>query len=262
MGHCQRHPVNLRGSNNPGNLDINSLERIVPDELESGGATGLATLEYHLARYTFAASHLRGSRLLDIACGVGYGTCYLAEHCSQITVAHGIDISAQAIAYARARYARPPIEYFCEDAMRFSCDQAYETIVSLETVEHMPDAAGFLKRLVRFLEPGGVLIASVPTTPSMDGNPNHLADFTRRSFRRLGHRAGLKEIAAFEQEQPFDAAAVASQKEKRLVRTPASLLQFYARRPWKLVTRVAATLRYGFANHYLTIVWEKPAESR
>jgi SAM-dependent methyltransferase len=242
----------------PAKLDVYSLERIVPDELESGGATGYASLEYHLARYSFAARHLRGTTILDIACGVGYGTHYLVERCSQIILAHGVDISAEAIAYARARYAHSSIEYFCEDAMQFCGAGTYDTVVSLETVEHMSNVAGFVEHLVSLLRPGGVLIASVPTTPSMDGNPNHLADFTERSFRRLGAGAGLREAARLEQQQPFDPAAIASQKEKRLARTPRELARFYGRRPGKLMARLWSTLRYGFANRYLTIVWEKP----
>jgi hypothetical protein len=92
----------------------------------------------------------------------------------------------------------------------------------------------------------------------MDGNPNHLADFTERSFHRLGSGAGLREAARLEQQQPFDPAAIAAQKEKRLARTPRELVRFYGRRPGKLMARLWTTLRYGFANRYLTIVWEKP----
>jgi len=39
-----------------------SLERLVPDRLAAPGATGLATLALHLARYEFAAKHLRPER--------------------------------------------------------------------------------------------------------------------------------------------------------------------------------------------------------
>jgi len=242
----------------PAQVDVNSLERIVPDHLEAGGTTGSATLEYHLERYSFAARHLRGANVLDMACGVGYGTRFLVERCPQIALAHGVDISSAAISYARVRYGHAHIEYFCEDAIRFGDSQAYDTVVSLETVEHMPKPPEFVSHLAGLLRPGGVLIASVPTTPSMDGNPNHLADFTERSFRKLGSFAGLREIASLSQVQPFDPAAIASHREKRLARTRSELLRFYARRPEKLFARAWATLRYGFANRYLTVAWEKP----
>ena len=55
-------------------LDAESLERIVPDELRAGERTGEETLRLSLERYEFAARVLRPGRVLDLACGVGYGT--------------------------------------------------------------------------------------------------------------------------------------------------------------------------------------------
>ena len=85
-------------------LDSDSLERLVPDELASGDTTGLETLDLHLARYVFATRHARPGRLLDIACGVGYGTRLLADRSEAALSALGVDISESAIAYARERY--------------------------------------------------------------------------------------------------------------------------------------------------------------
>jgi 2-polyprenyl-3-methyl-5-hydroxy-6-metoxy-1,4-benzoquinol methylase len=235
-----------------------TLERIVPHDLESNGATGRATYEFHLQRYRFAASHLRGAKVLDIACGVGYGTHFLVESSPQVTHADAVDISDSAIAYAQERYPDPRIHYSCEDAMRFRGLGGYDTIVSLETVEHVPEPAAFVSHLTSLLRPGGVFIASVPTTPSMDGNPHHLTDFTERSFRRLGATLGLCEIACLTQTQTFDPRAVASGREKRLERTPAELLRFYAAHPQKIGLRFWAILRFGFVNKYLTLAWEKP----
>jgi 2-polyprenyl-3-methyl-5-hydroxy-6-metoxy-1,4-benzoquinol methylase len=235
-----------------------TLERIVPHDLESNGATGCATYEFHLQRYRFAASHLCGTTILDIACGVGYGTHFLLESSRQITQLDGVDISDSAIAYARKRYTDRRIHYSCEDATRFRGLGAYHTIVSLETVEHVPQPAAFVSHLSSLLRPGGVLIASVPTTPSMDGNPHHLTDFTEHSFRKLGSTLGLREMACLAQTQIFDPRAVASGREKRLERTPAELLRFYAAHPQKIGLRFWATLRYGFVNKYLTLAWQKP----
>ena len=237
-----------------------TLERIVPLELDKLGATGRATYDLHLQRYVFASRHLRGSTVLDIACGVGYGTRSLIDKCPNLSQAHGVDISASAIAYAQKNYQVPRIQYFCEDANRFRGLGVYDTIVSLETVEHVSKPQVFLAHLTGLLRPGGVLIASVPTTPSMDGNPHHRTDFTEKSIRRLGSSVGLREIAALTQTQHFDIRAVTSGSERRLERTRADLLRFYATRPQKLVLRAWASLRYGFVNRYITIAWEKPSE--
>ena len=56
------------------NPNASGLERLVPEYVQTGEVTGSETLKLHLARYKFAASYVRPGRLLDIACGSGYGT--------------------------------------------------------------------------------------------------------------------------------------------------------------------------------------------
>jgi cyclopropane fatty-acyl-phospholipid synthase-like methyltransferase len=236
-------------------LDPSSLERIVPDQLADGDVTGVATLDLHMARYRFAAGHLVPGTLLDIACGVGYGTHFLVSACPKVRQATGVDLSDAAIDYASSRYADPRIRWKAEDAMCFHHPEGFNNIVSLETIEHLPHPEAFFRRIAGMLRPGGMLVASVPSTPSMDGNPHHLADFSERSFRRLARGLPLREVAAFRQEQPFLAAHVITGQEKRSSRSFGDLLSFYLAHPGKLTRRVAVTARYGFVNRYLTIAW-------
>jgi SAM-dependent methyltransferase len=245
-------------------LDCSSLERIIPDQLADDGTTGVATLDLHLERYEFAASHLRSGTLLDMACGVGYGTSYLISNCPQIREAIGVDLSQDAIDYASARYNDKRIQWIVADATAFRPDDfadksGFDNIVSLETIEHLPHPEPFFQHLADLLRPGGILVASVPTTPSMDGNPHHLTDFTEHSFRRMARGLPLQEVAAFGQEQPFSATQVLAGKEKRLSRDHRGLLKFYWQNPGKLVTRAVSTVRWGFVNRYSTIVWKRDA---
>ena len=55
-------------------LDADSLERLVPERLSPEDLAGQETLRLHVERYAFAAEHALPGRLLDLACGVGYGT--------------------------------------------------------------------------------------------------------------------------------------------------------------------------------------------
>jgi 2-polyprenyl-3-methyl-5-hydroxy-6-metoxy-1,4-benzoquinol methylase len=243
-------------------LDSSSLERIVPDELSGEGTTGVATLDLHLERYQFAARHLVPGTLLDMACGVGYGTSLLASTCPDIRRAVGVDLSEDAIVYASTRYTDARIRWIAADATTFQPDgvigeTGFDNIVSLETIEHLPHPEAFFRHLLELLRPGGMLIASVPTTPSMDGNPHHLTDFTEASFRRMARDLPLKEVGAFRQEQPFSAAHILAEKEKRLSRSHRGLVTFYAQHPAKLVTRAVSTVRYGFVNRYLTVAWQR-----
>ena len=164
--------------------EASTIERIVPESVSPGDATGQATLEFHLQRYRFAATHLRPGRLLDIACGVGYGTRLLAVEGDGVTEAVGVDVAEDAIDHASRHYALPTVRFLQHDAMTFHDESGFHSIVSLETFEHIRDPDALLARLGGLLLPGGVIIASVPTTPSVDVNPYHLGDFTERSFSR------------------------------------------------------------------------------
>lgn len=238
-------------------LQSDSLERVVPNEVETGDVTGEETLALHLQRYEFAAGLARPGRLLDISCGVGYGTRLLVKTNPQITEAVGVDISAAAIDYARAHYQSDRIEYVEADATQFTSEMKFDTIVSLETVEHLPEPVEFIQRLVGLLNPGGVLISSVPTTPSVDANPHHLHDFTERSFRKIFLRHGMTERDCFRQIQPFQLMPLLTKKETRANGLRRNLLWYYVTHPLSAFRRLSATVRYGFQNRYITIAWQK-----
>src|SRR5262245_48361934 len=229
----------------------------MPDRLAETGATGRATLALHLERYEFAAKHLQPGRVLDLACGVGYGSRLLAERSGQPVL--GVDLSREAIDYARIRYGGPGIEFRAADAMTFTDAEGFASIVSLETVEHLPEPGRFLARVAGLLRPGGSFVASVPTTPSTDVHPHHLHDFTERSFRAAVSVHGLVELDCFRQVQRVPLGAVLGRSEARMSDLREHLLAWYLRHPRALVRRLAATLRHGFANHYVTVAWRKPA---
>jgi SAM-dependent methyltransferase len=238
-------------------LDADSLERIVPDELRPGDTTGEETLRLSTERYEFAARVMRPGRLLDIACGVGYGTRILTDRKAE-TDALGVDLSQGAIAYAKRSYANERTRYLAADAMRFHDADGFDTIVSIETIEHLRDPAGFVERLLSMLRPGGIVVGSVPTTPSVDANPHHLHDFTERSFRRLFSQHGLVEVDSLRQDQPFDLLSVLTRSEARMKGVRRNLTAYYLAHPRALARRALATLRHGFRNRYLTVAWRAP----
>lgn len=238
-------------------LNFDSLERLVPDHLSPGDVTGRETLELHLERYRFAARHAQAGRLLDIACGVGYGTRLLRDENQQTRLALGVDLCEESVAYARQRYGRDGVEFRVGDAMQFEDPEGFDTVVSLETVEHLPDPAKLIDNLVSLLRPNGVLVASVPTTPSADVNPHHLHDFTERSFRRLVAPQPLEERACLRQVHPFGVTRILRRSEARLAELRPNLLRYYATHPGAALRRLASTMRSGFANCYITIAWQR-----
>jgi 2-polyprenyl-3-methyl-5-hydroxy-6-metoxy-1,4-benzoquinol methylase len=248
--------------------DFQTLERIYPEQVDTTDRLERESLELHLERYRFAAAQLRGARVLDIACGAGYGTALLAEASPRGLSGDtanpparqfvGVDIDADAIAYARKQYERPDVQYVATDAMTFRSDAPFDTVVSLETIEHLPDPEGFLDNLLGLVTPGATIIASVPTTPSVDANPNHVHDFTERSFARMFEARGFTRGPVFRQVQPFSPRGVAkSHGHGRLHNVRPNLPRYYLTHPAAVAKRVWSTLRFGFTNRYLTAIWRR-----
>ena len=237
-------------------IDASSLERIVPEELTAGESTGHETLHLHVERYQFASLNLIPGCVLDIACGVGYGTDILARR-EVISEALGVDISPSAVHYANSRYASERVSYICADAVEYPSGRQFNNVVSLETIEHMDDPQKFFATLVDLLAPGGRLIASVPVTPSVDANPHHKTNFSIRSFRNMGAQYSLEYVCSLEQIQPFNPVAIATRREVRTTNLRRNLLLFYLRHPSHFGLRLWSTLKDGFVNKYITVVWHR-----
>ena len=240
-------------------LDVDALERLVPDAVREDNATGAESLRLSMERYEFAARYVNGDRVLDIACGSGYGTRLLAEKSdSPGRVVTGVDLSEAAVAYATERYGNQQTRFIASDGMGFAEPEGFDLVVSIETIEHVPDARGFIGRLISFVRPGGLLVVSVPVTPSVDGNPHHLHDFSPRSFRAPFLQNGLLEVDSLEQVQPFEMFAVLTRSEARMKDVRPNLPGYYLRNPGAFARRCWSTLRHGLVNKYLTVVWRAP----
>jgi len=129
-------------------------ERFVP------GVRGEIWVE-HWHRYHFAARFAAGQRVVDAACGEGYGSALLAATAASVV---GADISPDAIAHARAAYAGIANLSFVEaPCTRLPLgDASADLFVSFETVEHIREQEAFLDEIARVLAPNGLLLLSCP----------------------------------------------------------------------------------------------------
>lgn len=235
-----------------------SLERINPDTLAAGESTGYETLQLHLDRYQYAARFLKKGACADIACGTGYGSFLLAtQYAHLVDRIMAVDIDAPSIEWARSRYSHPSIEYIQSDALAFKSSRLLQNIISLETIEHLPDPKTFIHHMNKQLSAGGRFIASVPITPSMDANPYHLNDFTRKSFLAIFSEAGFTLIDSFVQVQPYKLFSVLSKKEERSTDLRKGIFSYYLTHPAKFFLRISSLLMDGFKNKYLVAVFEK-----
>ena len=125
-------------------MQDNTLERIIPDQLGQDTFDRI-TLQLHTERYQFATRHARPGLILDIACGTGYGAYQILQS-DKFRDSHirAVDIAPETIEYARKRYGHPRIDFICADALNYSDTSLYDSIVSLETIEHLYDPKSFI----------------------------------------------------------------------------------------------------------------------
>ena len=163
-----------------------TAERILP-----GTSTWDECYFEHAQRYQFFADYCKKKRVIDAACGVGYGSHLIAE--SGAVSVTGLDISPEAIRTARKEFAHPNVTFLEADLTSFSPDGAqFDVALSFETIEHLPRPAELVTAVKRLLRPGGHFICSSPNLLTHSGhptqptsNPHHLSETTFDEFRAL-----------------------------------------------------------------------------
>lgn len=176
-------------------------ERVIPDKMEP---TNQLLIE-HVARYQLATAFVEG-RVLDFACGSGFGTHMLAKSCKgKIDSIIGVDINPDALAYAQYRYYHPLSKFIQGDVTDPKLpDQLgqFDWVLSFETIEHIREEKQFLSNIYQLLKPGGSLILSTPfgegrNKPS--GEPFHVHQFTVDEFKHLFDGFDYQSVEFFNQ---------------------------------------------------------------
>lgn len=163
-------------------------ERVVPDQMADDLASQ-RILEIHLRRYQTAADYVSGKRVLDIACGAGYGS-WMLRGAGAIAVV-GVDLSPETVQYAQQNYQIPGVEFVCANAEQFESSEHFDVVVSFETLEHLHHPKKFLERIRNLLVPGGNLLLSVPLGETRHFDPYHLHAFSQEDVFALLEQTGF-----------------------------------------------------------------------
>lgn len=148
-------------------------ERFIPSE------KGRIRLE-HYHRYAAVMELAKGKRVLDVACGEGFGASLVADIARSVI---GVDISEEAIQHASVTYAKPNLAFHLGDATSLNFpDGSFDVVVSFETLEHISEQEQMIAQIRRVLTSDGVLVISTPNRPVYSEESGSSTHFTLRNW--------------------------------------------------------------------------------
>lgn len=136
----------------------------------------------HYRRYQFATRFVRGKKVLDAACGTGYGSELFAYKAKEVV---GVDYDLETIKQCQQDYQRSNLGFIHGDVTRLNFpEDNFDVIVSFETLEHVKDFRKCLFEFKRVLKPEGILLLSVPNQKFDNfNNPHHINKFSQQRLR-------------------------------------------------------------------------------
>jgi 2-polyprenyl-3-methyl-5-hydroxy-6-metoxy-1,4-benzoquinol methylase len=173
------------------------LQRDQPDGVPPLALTGERTLpdvpeenywfRRHLVVYEWIAARAHGRRVVDLACGEGYGSAVLAGTAASVV---GVDANPEAHEHARLKYTGPNLRFERNMIELWGGDA--DCVVFLQTIEHVQDPDAVLERIREQIGPGGVAYVSTPNVLTLappgeerSGNPWHVREYRAEEFRTL-----------------------------------------------------------------------------
>ena len=143
----------------------------------------------HLAVYEWIGARVIGRRVLDMACGEGYGSEVLSRSAASVL---GVDANPEAHEHARLRYRRQNLSFERGLVDSHGEPGAYDAVVFLQTIEHVQDPVAVLEHFRALLAPGGVAYVSTPNLLTLaprgaekSDNPWHIKEYRADEFEAL-----------------------------------------------------------------------------
>ena len=141
----------------------------------------------HLAVYEWIAERAWGRRVVDLACGEGYGSEVLARTAKSVI---GVDANPDAFEHARAKYTTRTTRF--ERGLIDTWEGDVDCVVFLQTIEHVEDPDATLAHVRELVGRGGLAFISTPNVLTLapkgaekSGNPWHIKEYRADEFRAL-----------------------------------------------------------------------------
>jgi SAM-dependent methyltransferase len=139
-------------------------EKITGERVSSPEGGFNPTWQRHVAAYVLAEPYLRGGRVLDLGCGVGHSYHLLG---GRETI--GVDIDAEALRGQERETVVADMRDLPFD------DASFPSVLSVQSLEHVPDPERVLAEVDRVLEPEGVAVFITPNRLTL-GRPDEIID--------------------------------------------------------------------------------------
>jgi SAM-dependent methyltransferase len=159
-------------------------ERTLPDVPEEN-----YWFRRHLAVYRWISGRCPEKRIVDMACGEGYGAAVLAREAREVV---GVDANPDASEHARLKYRLGNLRFVRALVEQFEEGAPYDAIVFLQTVEHIREPERLLERFGELLNPGGEFYVSTPNRLTLappgaerSDNPWHVREYTEQEYLAL-----------------------------------------------------------------------------
>jgi SAM-dependent methyltransferase len=171
-------------------------ERTLPDVPEEN-----YWFQRHLVVYEWIAERVAGRRVVDLACGEGYGSALLARSAASVV---GVDANPEAFEHARLKYRESNLAF--ERTMVELWDGDVDCVVFLQTIEHVQDADAMLERIKALVGSAGIAFVSTPNVLTLaprgaqrSDNPWHVHEYRPEEFRALceAHFASVELFGLF-----------------------------------------------------------------
>ncbi|GAK54090.1 glycosyl transferase, group 1 [Candidatus Moduliflexus flocculans] len=134
-------------------------------------------------RFTITSLALMGKEILEVACGNGDLSVFLAQKGFHVT---GIDISevgiSHAISYAKQEKVANMTNFLVMDGTKLNFDDnTFDSVIFPEVFEHVVNSRRYISEAIRVLKPGGRIFISVPDTLEISW-PGHIRLFTKETL--------------------------------------------------------------------------------
>lgn len=148
------------------------------ERLHAGDALFAVDLARHEAAYELARSRLPRGRVLDLGCGTGYGTAFLAAHHPAV---FGLDRvpperrNRGAGHFLRADLRGIPL-----------APRSFELVASFQVIEHLEDPTPYLEAIASLVTETGTALITTPNVLMSDGvNPYHVHEYRAEELEAL-----------------------------------------------------------------------------